>query len=471
MLSSFITSSILVIGTIVSSVFSGGLFTQLAAVANTTADVLNIAPTVPSLSVSGNTGAPSSSFERTLQFTGVAKDENSDADISTVGVVLYRDGNPQAGNCTADPNQCYILSCLLDVGFGTATETHFTCSVSIQQAYAYGTWTAIAKATDLDAATGTRTLNLPVDAFVFGSGTIGGYPPTVPPVTPPFPTVPPTSSVPPVAKPPVTPPAQPSVVTDRITDFYTRIDEPQPENRFGPHHTEAYGEPLRVAVGDTGLLVMDFSTDPNPTAESTLGMIVEVPASASATWITLYAEALPASDYPVLTRENIAHSARADAVFALHARNQNNTPITSLTSAVRVTLVVPEDLSRLNDLGLYYFNRDTNEWERVAYEMPAGTHTVSFSTSRLGEFALFESGRPLHENVAEAAATYMNCLIGIILLLCILLGIIFLMIVTLVRGEPDMDTTPLPAPEPVAPPVPTPVSTGAPTPPSEKTRP
>jgi hypothetical protein len=60
----------------------------------------------------------------------------------------------------------------------------------------------------------------------------------------------------------------------------------------------------------------------------------------------------------------------------------------------------------------------------------------------LGDFALANGTPHATESIIVTVFTSITCTISIIILLCILLGIIALMIVTIIRGNPKQQTPP-----------------------------
>src|SRR3989338_5050223 len=287
------------------------LLAQVSSVASTQAIVANVAPTVESLTIAGNQGAPSSTFERTITFTGFADDENGDQDLTNVSLVAWRDGNPLGAACSSDPNHCYRVSpCTIDVNTGTDTEVWYYCSFSIPQAYAYGNWQVRITATDADAATGIREETFPIDAFVFeppvtpeepesGSTLIGSMPqePAVSPITTPGTQ---TGGTPQTGTPPEgTSSGTTAAGADCIAAFYARMEKPEPSIRRALRHTEACSDSLRVASRDSGLLVFDISDGVAPTKTTTRAVTIELAPGASKTWLTLRAQRRTTEDYPL----------------------------------------------------------------------------------------------------------------------------------------------------------------------------
>lgn len=464
MFSSFITA----LATISFSLFGGLPFMfQGAAVAYTSANIANEAPTVLTLSLSGHTQT-SYENQRAITFIGTAKDLNGDVDITKVSLDFFRNNGFNASNCASDPNNCYhVTSCLLSYAYGNDVTISYNCFVSIAGPYAYGDWKAVITVTDQSLATGTRSAIATV-VRLGTEGLTGVMPPLQPEPT--VPLVPLEEEVIPT-QPTTTDATQPetkseetlqdsdtegsddSIIAgiDRIAQFYQRIEKSEPLTRGGPNHTESYGEPLIVAANNTGLAVFDLSTGEHPTRGTTLGVIIDVPAGASSDWITIYVDPLGAGQFPVLysAMSTPIHLLTAQAagiqigdragispvgftVFHIYARNSRGNEITAISSAARITLILPEDLSTKKNPGLYRLNKNKNAWEEYRYE-EYDEYTLAFKTSDLGFFAIFSTDPIEQSELPEQALGKLTCLISIIILLLVLVGLIILLIVTLRR--------------------------------------
>lgn len=429
--------------------------TQFATVlTSTTATVENEPPTISSLSVSGNSGLPSSSFERTIFFNGIINDGNGDMDIASSSLVVYRGNHPLMEHCHNDPNQCYrVENCLLYRPSGSLTEASFTCSISLPQAYSYGAWTAYAIAEDYSSATGTDITTFQAVPFTT-SGAMGFQPPEKPQLEVPLFEIMPTEQIA-TQEEPVSQPEQVDVTPgiDPITKFYERIEKSEPPIRFRDHHTESYNTPLRISSLDTGLVVFDLSTEPNPTRSNTLGVIIELPAGTSKTWITVYVEPIIIGNRQtsMTTRaiaatvieswqgiklgDKVGISPIGFTAFNVYAKDPENRIVYNLDGAARITLVVPEDLTNKKDLGLYRLDFKKKEWVKETIT-EHDDYTIAFHTTKLGVFALFDNA-PIKIETVEEVSTELYCKLSLFVLLLIFSGIIILIIITIARGKKE----------------------------------
>ncbi len=359
----------------------------------TSAIVENALPNIDTLTITGNTGAPSSSFERTITFNGLASDLNGEGDITNVSLTAWRDGNTLGTSCATDPNQCYrIFSCTIDAGVGTDTETWYQCVFSIPQAYAYGLWHVGITATDLDNATGTRTEPFSIDAFSFETATTTET--TTPPTSTTFGYYPPeeaTTHITPTTSTGGTEASTDNTAsadtatqgTDCIAAFYKRIEKKEPAIRLTPNHTEACSDSLRIAARDSGLLVFDVSDGVAPTKTTTRAVIVEFPSGASSSWLTLHTERISPETYaPSLARYDLV----GDSLFSIYAEDADGKTYVAIPGAVRITLIIPEDM-RGKLVQVYRYQPTTNTWVSVATEGNSA-YDVTFNASELGIFAI-----------------------------------------------------------------------------------
>lgn len=441
-----------IVATIAHSFF--GLTHFATVYTSTTATIENEPPTVPYLSVSGNSGLPSSSFERTIFFTGTIDDRNGDMDIASSSLVVYRGNHPLAEHCHNDPNQCYrVENCLLDRPAGSLTEASFTCSISLPQAYSYGAWTAYATAEDYNNATGTGITTFQAVPFTTSSE-IGFQPPEKPQFDIPLYEIMPSEQIISQESPEESREQKEDIPSvDPITKFYERIEKLEPAIRFRDHHTESYNTPLRIASLDTGLAVFDLSTEPNPTRSNTLGVIIELPAGTSKTWITVHVESILIGNRQtsVSTRaiaasvidswqgiklgDKVGISPVGFTAFNIYAKDSEGRTLYNIDGAARITLVVPEDLTNKKDLGLYRLDFEKEEW----VEEPIVEHddyTVVFRTSKFGVFAIFDNA-PIEIETVEEVSTELYCKLSLFIFLLIFTGIILLMIITIARGKKE----------------------------------
>ena len=223
--------------------------------------------------------------------------------------------------------------------------------------------------------------------------------------------------------------------TDCIAEFYHRIDKPEPTIRRNPRHTEACSNTLRVAHRDSGLLVFDASDDPSPSKSTTRAVAIEVPSGASPVWFTLFAEHLSNENIPRCSPlvSNVAcslvnYTVVNDSFFNVYAENHLGETLNSLTAALRITLVVPDDLTDV-PVRVYRLNAENTLWEEVTIES-YNAHTVTFRSTQLGIFAILGAEKP---GIVERATARLTTLFIISFALLTFIGIIILILLTLFR--------------------------------------
>lgn len=148
----------------------------------TSGSITNASPTVTSTYINSASGVLANSFgqddngitltagsTKVVYINGEVSDSNGRDDISKVDVVFH---NPNAGgsNCSADKNDCYILSssggspaCTLSDG-GTNLKKNYACTLTLQywadatdsEAATNGAYKAFVTVTDVDTATGNN---------------------------------------------------------------------------------------------------------------------------------------------------------------------------------------------------------------------------------------------------------------------------------------------------------------------------
>ncbi|MFH0873712.1 MAG: MBG domain-containing protein [Candidatus Komeilibacteria bacterium] len=165
---------------------------------------------------------------------------------------------------------------------------------------------------------------------------------------------------------------------------------------FIPSVVTVFNAPLVVGNSQTGTLTEIFGANDK--------VMVKVPNGAvnGNTTFNVTQSALTDDDKPL---DTIGAFLINGKVYNITATDSNGQPVKKFNQNLIISISIPDLLVDPTDLGVYYFDDQTNEWTLVSgASFDSATRTISFSVNHLTKFAIFRAtGKPAAIKVGVVA--------------------------------------------------------------------
>ncbi len=172
------------------------------------------------------------------------------------------------------------------------------------------------------------------------------------------------------------------------------------DSGLAPVHVNAFNVPLVVTGGQSGTLTYNFPND--------LSVVVNVPRGITPHGVTIIARAEKrsiANEYLIPPASDLI----GDVFWNITATNSGGDPVGQFNEYITITLKIPDSLTGVKDLGVYWLNVNNNKWILVPDVTFTETEAV-FRVNHLTKFAIFGKNKTGDNLSVSAPRTMANTL-------------------------------------------------------------